>query len=258
MTRLREVIRHQETLVDIREIMNAMKNLAIIESRKLGKLLTSQREIVHEIDSIAADFIDHYPFNFQVNPDYHLYILIGAERGFSGNFNQLLQQRFHNLLQKSSDSKALTIAIGRKFAASFNTTSPEQMFLNGASATEEISHVLNQLVNQIEELQNHHGALACTLLRHDQLTRDILVQALLPPFNDNPADYHAEALPPLLYLAPDLFISELIQQYLFAHLYSALSASLLAENEFRAAHLDGAIRHLDERNVELGRLRSSC
>jgi F-type H+-transporting ATPase subunit gamma len=257
MTRLREVIHHQETLGDIREIMNAMKNLAIIESRKLSKVLTSQREIVHNIDTIAADFICHHPFEFSVNADYHLYILIGADRGFSGSFNQLLQQHYHRVLQDSTETTALTIAIGRKFATTFTSSAPELMFLDGASAQEEISHVLNQLVSQIEILQDRYGALACTVLRHDQLSRDILVQGLLPPFESKPADFHADAFPPLLYLPPDRFLSDLIQQYLFAHLFSALSASLLAENEFRVAHLDGAIRHLDERSIELGRLRRS-
>jgi F-type H+-transporting ATPase subunit gamma len=251
------VIHHQETLADIREIMNAMKNLAIIESRKLGKVLTSQRDIVRDIDTIAADFVDHYPFEFPVNTHYQLYILIGADRGFSGSFNQLLQQRYSRLVQDAKETKALTIAIGRKFATTFTSKSTELIFLDGASAQEEISHVLNQLVSQIEILQDRHGALACTVLRHDHLSRDILVQVLLPPFKSKPADYHADAFPPLLYLQPGQFLSDLIQQYLFAHLYSALSASLLAENEFRVAHLDGAIRHLDERSIELGRLRRS-
>jgi len=257
MTRLREVIHHLGTLADIREIMNAMKNLAIIESRKLGKVLTSQREIVRDIDGIAADFIDHFPFEFPVNANAHLYILIGADRGFSGNFNHLLQQRYRSLLQDSSETTALTIAIGRKFATTFNSAAPELIFLDGASASEEISNVLNQLVSQIEILQDRHGALGCTVLRHDQLTRNILIQTLLPPFKDKPEDYHAYAFPPLLYLEPGQILSDLIQQYLFAHLYSALSASLLAENEFRVAHLDGAIRHLDERSLELGRQRRS-
>jgi len=257
MTRLREVIHHQDTLADIREIMNAMKNLAIIESRKLDKVLASQRVNVDEVDAIAADFTDHHPFDFPVNQDFHLYVLIGAERGFSGSFNHQLQQRYRTLLQESADTSPLTIAIGRKFATTFTTATPAPVFLDGASAQEEISHVLNQLVTQIETFQDQYGSLGCTVMRHDQLTRDIPVQALLPPFESKPPGHLIETIAPLLYLSPAQFLSDLIQQYLFAHLYHALSASLLAENEFRVAHLDGAIRHLDERNVELGRLRRS-
>jgi F-type H+-transporting ATPase subunit gamma len=257
MTRLREVIHHQETLADIREIMNAMKNLAIIESRKLDKVLASQRVIVNDIDTIAADFTHHYPFDFPANEHYHLYILIGAERGFSGSFNHQLQQRYRALLQEATDTTPLTIALGRKFATTFTGATPEPMFLDGASAQEEISHILNQLVTRIETLQDQYGALACSVVRHEQLTRDILVQPLLPPLQTQPEQYQPAAFPPLLYLEPAQFLSDLIQQYLFAHLFSALSASLLAENEFRVTHLEGAIRHLDERSVELARLRRS-
>ena len=257
VTRLREVIHHLNTLGEIREIMNAMKNLAIIESRKLDRVLESQRVIVTDIDNMAADFTDHYPFDLSFATDHHLYILIGAERGFSGSFNHQLQQHYRALLQQSPETKAVTIAIGRKFATTFTAASPTPVLLDGASAQEEISHVLNQLVSQIETIQHQYGALPCTVLRHDQLNRGILAQPLLPPFQQPPTTHIPAPYPPLLYLSPPQFLSELIQQYLFAHLYSALSASLLAENEFRVAHLEGAIRHLDERSVELGRLRRS-
>ena len=260
MTRLREVIHHLDTLSEIREIMNAMKNLAIIESRKLGKLLESQREIVNDIDTIATDFTDYHPFELEVDKRYDLYIIIGAERGFSGSFNHQLQTHYRALLQQSPDSIALTIAIGRKFAttfAAFAATSPPPVLLDGASAQEEISHVLNQLVSQVEAIQNKYGTLRCTVLRHDQLTREIVTQVLLPPFQKQQAQHTPAPSPPHLYLSPPEFVSDLIQQYLFANLYNALSASLLAENEFRVTHLDGAIRHLDERSVELGRLRRS-
>jgi F-type H+-transporting ATPase subunit gamma len=259
MTRLREVIHHLETLEDIREIMNAMKNLAIIESRKLDKVLDSQRIIVAEIDRIAADFTDHYPLEIPIDEQFHLYILIGAERGFSGSFNQQLQQSYRSLLETSPNSNALTIAIGRKFVTTFDPAAPPTVTLDGASAREEISHILNQLVSQIESLQNRYGALPCTVIRHDQLTREVICQPLLPPFKNTQPQHSPAAFPfpPQLYLSPSAFLSELIEQYLFAHLYSALSGSLLAENEYRVAHLQGAIRHLDERSVELGRQRRS-
>jgi F-type H+-transporting ATPase subunit gamma len=257
VTRLREVIHHLDTLGEIREIMNAMKNLAIIESRKLDKVLESQRVIVNDIDTMAADFTDYYPFDLTFNTEQHLYILIGAERGFSGSFNHQLQQHYRALLQQSPETKAVTVAIGRKFATTFTSASPTPVLLDGASAQEEISHVLNQLVSQIETIQHQYGAIRCTVLRHDQLNRDILAQPLLPPFQQTPTDHIVAPFPPQLYLSPPQFLSDLIQQYLYAHLYSALSASLLVENEFRVAHLEGAIRHLDERSVELGRLRRS-
>ncbi|MBI1422415.1 MAG: hypothetical protein GC149_03040 [Gammaproteobacteria bacterium] len=255
MTRLREVVRHMDTLADIREIMNAMKNLAIIESRKLEKVLASQRVIVSDIDRIAANFTAHFPFEFPVDPRNHLYILIGAERGFSGSFNHQLQTYYRKLLQKSSDTNAIAIAVGRKFATTFTATSPQIILLDGASAQEEISHVLNQLVNRVEILQGRYGTLACTVVRHDQLSRSIVTQPILPPFQNTQTQYRSTPYPPRLYLHPPQFLSDLIQQYLFAHLYSGLNASLLAENEYRVAHLQGAIRHLDERSVELGRLR---
>jgi len=257
MTRLREVVHHLETLGDIREIMNAMKNLAIIESRKLEKVLDSQQIIVDDIDTIATDFTLHFPFDLQVDSQHHLYILIGAERGFSGSFNHQLLTHYRRLLQQSPGQDVFTIAIGRKLTTAFDASSLKTVLLEGASAQEEISHVLNQLVSQVETIQHEYGSLCCSVVRHDQITRGIVTQTLLPPFQQLQDQHPPSAYPPLLYLSPPGFLSDLIQQYLFAQLYSALSNSLLAENEYRVAHLQGAIKHLDERSVELGRLRRS-
>lgn len=256
MTRLREVSRHLETLGEIREIMNAMKNLAIIESRRLDKVIQSQRELIHTIDLLAADFNTHYPFALTVNDAYHLYILIGAERGFCGSFNHQLLQRYRSLRAQAPAGTALTIVIGRKFTTVF-ANEPHHIALAGASAHEEIGHVLNKLVPHIDQLQSRYGALACTVLRQDHLQRDVVAQALLPPFRQPPAHYTASPIPPQLYLTPAQFLSDLIQQYLFANLFGSLSASLLAENQSRVTHLEGAIRHLDERSLELGRKRRS-
>ena len=257
MTRLREVIRHLDTLGEIREIMNAMKNLALIESRRLDKLIESQSRMLVEIDSIAADFTYHHPINLHTDNHYHLYILIGAERGFCGSFNHQLMQRYRALLAQAPDTMPITIAIGRKFTTAFDADKQIHITLDGASVNEEISHVLNELVNQIDAIQNQYGTLACSVLLHDHLTRDVIVQQLLPPFQTPPAGYTPSPMPPQLYLSPAQFLSDLIQQYLFANLFTALSNSLLAENQFRVTHLDGAIRHLDERSVELGRQRRS-
>ncbi len=63
----------------------------------------------------------------------------------------------------------------------------------------------------------------------------------------------AVGFPPLLNLEPQRFLLGLIDQYLYAALHALLYQSLEAENERRIRHLDGSVRHLEERAAGLQR-----
>jgi F-type H+-transporting ATPase subunit gamma len=56
-----------------------------------------------------------------------------------------------------------------------------------------------------------------------------------------------------LTLSPTAFLLELTEQYLFAALHEMLYTSLMAENHNRVTHLEGAVRHLDEKSEQLAR-----
>ena len=57
----------------------------------------------------------------------------------------------------------------------------------------------------------------------------------------------------MLNLQPRDFFLELTDQYVFAALHEALYASLMAENDRRVRHLEGAVRNLDDRSTDLRR-----
>jgi len=57
MTRRRELDRHRHTLDETRSIMNSMKTLAYMETRKLARFLDAQRSVVRHIESVANDFL---------------------------------------------------------------------------------------------------------------------------------------------------------------------------------------------------------
>lgn len=48
-----------------------------------------------------------------------------------------------------------------------------------------------------------------------------------------------------------------MEQYLFATLHEIAYVSLMAENQRRLRHLDGAVRHLDEQSAVLARRSNS-
>ena len=83
----RQLELHRHGLGEIRDIMNAMKNLAYMETRKLARFLDAQQAVVASIEEAAGDFLEFYPETLPASVGATpVYLLIGAERGFCGDF----------------------------------------------------------------------------------------------------------------------------------------------------------------------------
>jgi F-type H+-transporting ATPase subunit gamma len=88
----------------------------------------------------------------------------------------------------------------------------------------------------------------------ESLTSDnsqVLIQKLLPPFQD---DLNKKTLipnKPILNISPDGFLLELTDHYLLAALHEILYTSLMAENHRRMQHLEGAVDYMDDKAEEL-------
>ena len=109
MSRSRELKQHILQLQDIRMILNSMKNLAYMETMKLARFLSVQNRVVKHIDTVASDFLAFHAYpELLVDKPEHVYLLIGSERGFCGDFNETL------LAEMESDQHAEIIAVGRK------------------------------------------------------------------------------------------------------------------------------------------------
>jgi len=253
MTHRRDLERHRDGLAQIREIMNSMKTLAYMETRKLSRFLTAQQAVVQSIDEVAADFISYFPQTLpEVKPTQTVYLLIGTERGFCGNFNHSLVEQLEKELLKEQAAGTALIAVGRKLYGLLGEDIRLTASIDGASTTEEVTSILNKIVEELSSLQKQHGALDLFCCSHGN--DDVIVtQKLLPPFQHHlhrrPKHHH----PPVLNLPPADFLVELTEQYLFAALHEIVYTSLMQENNNRVAHLERAVRRLDEEAEDLTR-----
>jgi F-type H+-transporting ATPase subunit gamma len=178
--------------------------------------------------------------------------LIGTERGFCGDFNHALLKRLESDLQAQPSGSPRLIVVGRKLYTLLEGDARVAASIDGASVVEEGTSVLNLVVNELTTLQDKQGVLTVFCLYHGG-EHDIVVRTLLPPcqrlLHKPPRFPH----PPLLNRSPRDSLAELTDHYLFAALHEMLYTSLMVENHHRVAHLEGAVKHLDDESAEMTR-----
>lgn len=254
MTRRRDLETHRATLDEIHEIMNSMKSLAYMETRKLVDLLDAQHAVVQGIEAMAADFLAFYPRTLAPGEKAtRVHVLIGSERGFCGDFNEMLVRYLDSQPETDAAEAPYLIAAGRKLHPLLESQLRLAAAIDGASSVEEVADVIKRLVDAIANLQTRFGPLSVSVLHHALDEKEIVLDALMPPFEQFRDARPSFPYPPILNLQPQAFFLELTDQYVFAALHEALYASLMAENHRRVRHLEGAVRNLDEKSIALRR-----
>jgi len=260
VTRRRELEEHLHKLGEIREIMNSMKTLAYMETRKLNRFLGNQQTMMENIEQMASDFVSYFPETLSIKEETtNIYLLIGSERGFCGNFNETLLPALESSLDENKNNKSLLMTVGHKLRNILEEDKRINAHLNGASVTEEIEAVLTRVVNTLINLQAAYPSISLYVIYHaeehgESLTGDnsqVLIQKLLPPFQDYLNKTTLIPNKPILNITPDEFLLELTDHYLLAGLHEILYTSLMAENHRRMQHLEGAVDYMDDKAEEL-------
>lgn len=255
MSRRRSLEQHRSSLAEIRGIMNSMKTLATLETRKLARFLDAQRAVVASIETAARDLLAFHP---EILPDVRerrpITLVIGSERGFCGDFNHALTRQLENRLRSHQTESPLLIAVGRKLHTVLETAGHEAVEIAGVSVAEEIPPLLTHLVEAIASLRARHGTQILYTLCHDG-EAGVVQRTLLPTFRDLVGTGTVSGHPPLLNRSPADLLLSLTELHLFSRLHEMLYSSLMGENHYRVAHLEGAVRHLDN---ESSRLAHQC
>jgi len=247
MSRRRELDQRLRKLGEIGAIMRSMKNLALMETRKLARLLDAQEASVRLIETVAADFLRFHPcFAPKPAPGAGALLVIGAERGFCGDFNE-------ELLGGLKVDDAPILAVGGKLCAKLDKHPALAGQFDGPAVAEDVPAALNRLLPAIGRLRHGQDGQGLAVLYHRVGTPGLSRKALLPPFTQAPPHTVAGLQAPLLNLAPEHFFAELVRHYLFAALHEIFHASLMAENQRRIQHLEGAIQRLEEKTAAFAR-----
>jgi len=250
VSRRRQVENHRRRLGEIRDIMNSMKSLAYMETRKLSRFIDAQRAVVREIRRVADDLLGFYPELIPRAPDGEpLCLVIGSERGFCGDFNEQLLQH----IESGREPTAGLILVGTKLQGIVEPGRPVAAKLEGADVVEDVEAVLNRILDVLAAHDEASGPGPLTVVYQGSEVEGVALERLLPPFGDGGASTPAFAHPPVLNLPPEDFLRELADHYLLAAVHGILFGSLMSENRRRVQHLEGAVRHLDDKTSDLAR-----
>lgn len=254
MSKRLEIQQRWHLLGEISGIMGAMKNLSLIETRKLTRYLANQQRIVTSIEAAAIDFLQHHPQMAweQPQPAVPLLLLIGSERGFCGDFNELLVGALNRHLERHDIPSPRLLVIGRRLAAKFEGDPRVTGFLDGPSVAEEVQQVLGRVIGSIGAVADGGGAFSnLTVFSHREAGDEVAVHTVLPIRIPTSAATPRYGHPPLLNLEPARFFPHLLDHYLFAVLHELFYNSLMVENRRRLQHMERAIQRMEQKIGEL-------
>ena len=259
MSKRRDIEGHIRSLGEISDIMGAMKNLAVMETQKVTRLLSAQERVVSSMHAAGTDFLTFYPEVFpRVEEGRLLLLVIGSERGFCGDYNDKLLAHAEERLRVARDKEPVLFTVGRKLAARMSDKRTVAVSIEGASVAEEVQSVMIQVMDHVHHLQRQDTSgrpLTITVVSHASESAGVNTQTLRP-FETSPGQTTRFKGPPLLNLPPHVFLAELVDLYLFSLLHKIFYSALLAENRARVSHLEGAIQRLKKEASELERKRN--
>ena len=257
MSKRHEIDDHIRTLGEISEIMSAMNNLAMMEIHKLTRLLSAQQRVVASMETAARDFLAFHPEALpRDRGGTPLYLVIGSERGFCGDYNGRLLSELERHLRTVGEKEPLMVVVGRKLSGRMAGDPRLVAAIDGPTVSEEIPRVLVEIMQRIHDLRRERQdsrTFVMTAVYRVAGTDGITIQPLRP-FETIPRVETGGATAPLLTLPPRVFIAELVDLYLFAILHEIFYSALMAESRERLTHLDGALKRLEKETSEL-RLR---
>lgn len=244
MSRRRTVLTRLQLFSDLRLVLDAMKNFALLEIGRLTRTQRFRHRLLDVIIDVARQSAEYFPPRVPSAME-DLFVVIGSERGFCGDFNQKLVTVYNRV--RASNATATFIVVGTALATKIEADE-RVTILPGPITADEIDAVLVALVREVDRWQRANpSANSIAVIAGD--SESVSVDAILP--FEPPAGSPSRL--PALNLSPAVFVRRFIDQYLDVKLHDAFATSLLAENRARLQHMTSAIARVDENLGDLER-----
>lgn len=253
MSHRRELLNRIAGLTEINEILGAMKGLALVELRRIGENIDAQRHCVREIENAMADFLafHRHALPSPRSPTHGIRCVIGAERGFCGDFNARIAEAARAQHAAATLPEQM-ILVGEKLADAWTGPDDDVVRIAAPSVADEVPAALAELLDTVDRAVAAHASAALSLVVVHHGARGIRTRQLLP-LPEPRARGIKESFAPRLNLDPRQCFEALTEHYLYALLHAVFFDSMLEENRHRLQHMDMAMHRLEEQLTLLDR-----
>ena len=258
MTKRLQLKKYIQALSEIDDIMSAMKSLAFIEISKLSKYLKTLANVVVSIDEVGSDFLTFSHRLLPTCPESlsDVYILIGSERGFCGDFNNNIINQWKICLGNPLVQNKILIVIGRKLIDKMIDEAKITAAIDGPSIVEEIPEVILALLNTLKNIEMENSEVVIPgnwSIIYNELEKDQVVVKTLNPLKklNEIKNKGAFIYKAIMNVPEEEFLFEYLEHYLFANVHHVLYQSFMSENDKRLRHISNAKSRLEKKRIQL-------
>lgn len=232
-------------LYDLRQIVTAMRNLAYAEVQRLSRIRAACAKAEQAVARALADTVLGEPVVVP-RPTSTVWLVIGAERGFCGGFNDQLADALPALMHQYPDARWMIA--GARLRQRVEPVVPEAVWLDGCTGVEDGPACVDAWLSQLampgpSETRPVPSLWLLHHAEHGLVQRRLLPMPDLPPPSAGP--------PPMRYVPASTLLPKLLAEMIRVALLDALHRSLQQENHWRLAQMQRAEDYLNDARTRL-------
>ena len=265
MSDIREIRRHMESVHDTEKVTNAMHMIAATKMRRAKSELDATRpyfdavrnEIkrVFRVDTkIESKYL--YPAGEHNLPGAYAYLVITADKGLAGTYNQAVIKEVERLAKEHESMFFVVGEYGRRYFTAHDLPYDKDFMFSAQNPTLQRARVITAHLFQLYS----EGTISKIFVIYTDLVSSIAqkvkVRRILPFHRgDFVVENNEKAIkkPFVFYPSVPQVLDNMVESYMAGYIYSALVDSFCSEQSARMNAMDEANRNAEELLSELKR-----
>jgi F-type H+-transporting ATPase subunit gamma len=256
MRRPEDVKRRLGNIQQIEDIVTAMRGLAAAHSldaqRHLAAISAHEATVARAISQVLAYMQGSHGAGASTDAGGpHLVVVIGAEQGFAGSYNENIVDAV--LGGGGANEPTEFIVIGQRAIVDFDVRGLSPVWTgNMISQSEHAASLASNIVDAVFDRIRQAGVVRVTLAgtRPDARQAGIEMKQLLP-FDFSRFAQAASMQRPMFNVPPSQLLEDLVEEYVFAELCQAIILAFAAENDARMRAMTRARTNVDRIRQDL-------
>ncbi len=253
MADLRDLQRKLESIAALREIVQAMRNLAAVYVRRAESTLDATRPYETVVETGLATALERAHVADIPDQSEHppIAIVFSSDQGLCGAYNERVVRTALQFCDEHPGTQLIAIGLRGRDMLAQRDIEP-LLSVRAPTSLEGIKAQVPELSEQIFETYAKHGAgdLFFVYNMYESMGRFTgTTRRVLPPGRDKADTDAAETFrsEPLLTMPADELLSRLIEEHFFINLFRGLLESHASENGARLLSMTAASSNIDNR-----------